>query len=107
MFTAGGSDTVTSWARDHQLWAICFLLLPRRLIRHLFDNGLNVTTCSARRSEVLARSAGFTLREDPVSHILNCKRAMSNSVELAPLLATREDRLPSNSPRWQAVARLL
>jgi exosortase len=32
---------------------------------------------------------------------------MSNSVEVAPLLATREDRLSSNSPRWQAVALLL
>jgi len=32
---------------------------------------------------------------------------MSNSVEVAPLLATREDRLPSKSPRWQAVALLL
>jgi exosortase len=32
---------------------------------------------------------------------------MSNSVEVAPLLATREDRLLSNSPRWQAVALLL
>jgi exosortase len=56
---------------------------------------------------MLARSAGFTLRDDPVSHILKCKRAMSNSVEVAPLLATREDRLLSNSPRWQAVALLL
>ena len=32
---------------------------------------------------------------------------MGNSVEVAPLFATREDRLPSNSPRWQAVALLL
>src|SRR6267143_531595 len=101
------SDTVTSWARDHKLWVICFLLLPRRLTRHLFHNGLNVTTCSARRSEVLARSAGFTLRDDPVSHILKCKRAMSNSVEIVPLLSTREDRLSSGLPRWQAVALLL
>ena len=102
-----GSNTVTPWARDHQLWVIRFLLLPRRLTRHLFHNGLNVTTCSARHPEVLARSAGFTLRDDPVSHILNCKRAMSDSVEVAPFLATREDRLSSNSPRWQAVALLL
>src|ERR1700716_60531 len=101
------SDTVTSWAREHQLWVICFLLLPRRLTRHLFHNGLNVTTCSARRSEVLARSAGFTLRDDPVSHILKCKRAMSDSVEIVPLLSTREDRLSSSLPRWQAVALLL
>src|SRR6267143_2444638 len=101
------SDTVTSWARDHKLWVICFLLLPRRLTRHLFHNGLNVTTCSARRSEVLARSARFTLRDDTVSHILKCKRAMSNSVEIAPLLSTREDRLSSGLPRWQAVALLL
>src|SRR5260370_19212747 len=62
---------------------------------------------SAPRPDVLARSAGFTLRHYPASHILKCKRAMSNSVEVAPLLATREDRLPSNSPRWQAVALLL
>src|SRR5260370_36725738 len=32
---------------------------------------------------------------------------MSNSVEIAPLLATREDRLSSSLPRWQAVALLL
>jgi exosortase len=102
-----GSDTVTSWARDHQLWVICFFLLPRPLTKHRFHNGLNVTTCSVCRPEVLARSAGFTLRDDPVSHILKCKRAMSNSVEVVPLLATREDRLSSGLPRWQAVALLL
>src|SRR4029077_10085565 len=79
----------------------------RPLTKHLFHNGLNVTTCSARRPEVLAPSAGFTLRDDPVSHILKCKRAMSNSVEVVPLLSTREVRLSPSLPRWQAVALLL
>src|SRR6202140_155306 len=32
---------------------------------------------------------------------------MSNSVEVVPLLATREDRLSYGLPRWQAVALLL
>jgi len=32
---------------------------------------------------------------------------MSNSVDIAPLLATREERLSSGLPRWQAVALLL
>ena len=32
---------------------------------------------------------------------------MSNSVDIAPLLSTREDRLSSGLPRWQAIALLL
>src|SRR5208337_2275537 len=62
--------------------------------------------CSS--SGVLARSARFTLREDPLLAYSQMQaRHMSNSVEAAPLLSTREGRLSSSLPRWQGVALLL
>ncbi len=49
-----------------------------------------------------------TLRDDPLSHILKCKRAIwVTQSQVAPLLSAREGRLSSSLPHWQAVALLL